>query len=263
MMYELPDTVYTLPLLYKESFFAEDSLLHPELSVSPHGIQVLLQPYTLSKDNLFVGSTILLAAFAIILFQTSRHFLHQQSKNFFLLPSNQRSNDLYSISEIQHLLYVLLLVLSGAFLCFSYVQNTHEFCNNKEIWFTLAQISLAGILYFLLKHILMKFTNWTFFHKEQRVEWRKNYAFLLALEALCLASLQVFSTSALLSGSIIFLCVAAIIIATKIALLYKCKVIFFPNFYGYLHLIMYFCAVELGPMAILWVAMTCPKHTFY
>lgn len=263
MMYTLPDTVYTLPILYKESFFSENELLHPELAVSSHGVQAILQPYTPSKDNYFILATILLATLAICLFQTNRHFLRQQSKNFFLPPSNQRSNDLYSISKASKILFAFLLALSGTFICFSCLKDNYDFNTYKEIWYILAQISLMGILYFLLKSVLIKFTTWTFFHKEQRTEWQKNYAFLMALEALALVPLQIFSSSTNLDVPITFLCVATIIIITKFALLYKCKVIFFPNFYGYLHLIMYFCATELGPMAILWVALTHTEQIFY
>ena len=44
-----------------------------------------------------------------------------------------------------------------------------------------------------------------------------------------------------------------ILVAAKILYIYNTKQIFFPKFYGILHLMSYLCALEALPLLTLWV----------
>ena len=102
--------------------------------------------------------------------------------------------------------------------------------------------------YYLLKLALYAFVNSIFFSRESRERWTASY--LLCILALGLGFLPVallivyfdLSFHHLLNTT---LCLLAV---QKCLLLYKCYSIFFTYKLGWVHLILYFCTLEITPL---------------
>lgn len=109
----------------------------------------------------------------------------------------------------------------------------------------------VAFFYVLLKWGSYNFINWIFFEKEQKRRWIQSY-----FDTLCGQCLLLFPLILLLVyynldfhiGSIFML---FILVFAKILLYYKGFRNFFSQSYGFLHLILYFCALEMVPLLLL------------
>ena len=98
-----------LPKYYKESFFANDSLFHPERSGGRYGIAGETVPYTVSGDNAM--TILLLIGFIsmIISASKSRGFIIKQLKSTFYLPKNYDMTMSETSTELRFQFFMVLL----------------------------------------------------------------------------------------------------------------------------------------------------------
>ena len=78
-----------LPQYYRESFFAKDSLLHPELTGGRFGIAGDPVPYTVRNDNAITCMLIFCFVMALVSFAHSRQYILRQLKVFFYIRIRQ------------------------------------------------------------------------------------------------------------------------------------------------------------------------------
>nr|AIF26874.1 hypothetical protein [uncultured bacterium fosmid pJB135F11] len=231
MIEPLPDTTYTIPPLYRESFFAGDSLLHPELTVRPSGLYSQRIVNSFAQEDGVVIAFILMAALLIILFRLGGREIANRNKLLFLIfPS-------------------VAFALSAVLVFPDLTAQTTGAHSSYIVWGILS-VCLSATMVFRV--ILYWMINRVFFTWTQCTLWQKIYTKVLFLET-------VFSV--LLLASILYLSVpfqvvlwmsALLLISPKIMLLYHTKQIFFPDFYGTFQIIVYFCALELMPLLICW-----------
>ena len=108
------------------------------------------------------------------------------------------------------------------------------------------------ISYLIIKWFIYSFINWVFFEKEKNKLWIEAVfniiaalGFILFITALYIVFLD---SEFHFSAKIILI----IIFISKILLFYKCFRYFFRGFHGVLHLILYFCTLEIIPDLFLW-----------
>ena len=112
----------------------------------------------------------------------------------------------------------------------------------------------AGVFtaYLISKWIIYSFINWIFFDKEKNKLWIESVFNIIAAMGLILFPTVLYiiflDSEFHFSGKIIL----TIIFISKILLFYKCFRYFFRNFHGVLHLILYFCTLEIIPDLFLW-----------
>lgn len=241
--------------VYRQSFFAENSLFHPELEVRPTGYVAHPVPYRLWRDDWITGMVLLIFLMGAFILHRSRKFLHLQAKNFFF-PSNEMQN----ASSVEtcldpdaSFLTTLLLSMMGTVLLFGYMQ--YELDIFFEPWsphIMLGVFVLGGLLFFFLKRTAYSLINWIFFDKQQRRFFNETYTFLSAVEAGLL--FPVVLITVYLNFPLLYCILAALclIILVKVLLAYKCFNIFFRNLLGSLHIIVYLCALEMVPLVIIW-----------
>ena len=82
--------------------------------------------------------------------------------------------------------------------------------------------------------------------------WLNTYFNVMIWLGLLLLPLVLLVVYFALSLQTAFYFIVVIIIFAKIALFYKCFVNFFGKIYGLVHLILYFCALEILPDLIVW-----------
>ena len=247
-----------LPSCYEDTMFGDSVYYHPELPYRSRGIVAEPEPYLLRNDDWITA--ILLFCFFVMLniFSKSRKYIVQQFSDFFFMHTEKSSFfDEEAGREKREALFLLFQtsLLVGLFF-FDFTQESYD----MSMWAVSSHLLLGSyvvvcLCFFGLKHILYQFVNWIFFDKQQRRMWAKAYYFLLSAEGVLffpLAMLTVYFNLSLENTALVFL---FLLFGVKILLLYKYYTIFFSKIYGLLHLIVYFCGLEMLPLCGLWQAL--------
>ena len=242
-----------LPQYYRESYFSNDSLFHPELEAGRYGVAGDPVTYNIANDSLFSSVLILCFVCTMLAFAACRNFILRQVKNIFYIPKTEVIADTTAI-EMRALIYfsiqtALLLALLYFFYVRSYVADT--FILSDE--YMLIGIYFAFFLgYVIIKPLIYAFANLTFFDGKKNRRWLHITSFLNAVEG-CLLYPAVLLLAYLnvAHQTIVYYCIAVVILV-KLLAFYKCYVIFFRQNGLFLQIFLYFCALEIVPLAALW-----------
>ena len=246
-----------LPQYYRENFFSQDSLYHPELNGGRYGIAGDPIPYTIQNDSII--TSILIICFLLITMALSRisGFIFQQGKNFFY-PKKSDQTLTETGSEVKfQLVFLFITCLIYALLYYFYTNYyiTNTFILSSE--YALLGIYTGAILvYFLLKAILYSYINITFFDRKKNLHFMGNLLFIASLEGIALFPLVLLLAYFQFSlQNAIYYCLLIVVVA-KIATFYKTYIIFFKQKALFLQIILYFCALEMIPLFALWSGLS-------
>lgn len=238
-----------------------DSITHTKdstiISIKPTGIAGDPIPYQFRTDN--IVTIVLMLSFFLVVWVTSlsRHYLHEQVKNFF--HYRQREN-LFSERTQTELRGQVFLIFQTCFLLsilfFDYTQDYLTEVFNQISPYKILGVSM-GIccLYFTLKIGIYAFVNSIFFEKKKSQQWTDTYLLCVLGTGLALLPLSLLVVYFDFSFQHTAICFACIIIVDKILLFYKCSRIFFNYTFGIVHLFLYFCTLEIVPIFILFRAL--------
>lgn len=263
---ERPDTLYlpghgpgvslndvSLPLYYEQTFFAKREMLHAN-AVSRYGTPGDPVPYTVRGDD--VITSLLLASFIIALFSFSnaRHFILRELKNFFMIPRVDETFATETTTELRYQLFLLLqtsllLAVLQYFYTQEYIGDTFVLSSNYQL---IIIYGLMNVGYFLLKSLFYTLVNTVFFGSKKNVQWLKTFLFISSLEGVALfplVMLQAYFDWGVQNTAIYLV---SVLVLTKLLTFYKCYVIFFRQIGVYLQIILYFCALEMVPLAAFW-----------
>lgn len=242
-----------MPKYYRESYFTGKPFFHPELFGGRLGVAGDPVPYGIARDN--VITLLLLGCFvlALIAYAKSKGFILRQAKDFFRPPHNEKMT---SISETSgELRFQFFLVLQSSLLLalifFFYVQR------NITDTFIIDQYQVIGvfaaiiIVYTLVKAVAYSVTGWVFFDRRSNDLWMKSFLFLLAMEGVCLFPIVMLRAYFELSVQTTLVSTAIVLGIFKLLALYKSYLIFFRNGGHSLQIFLYFCTLELMPLAML------------
>ena len=246
-----------LPQYYRENFFSTDTLYHPELNGGRYGVAGDPIPYSLLNDSII--TTILLICFLLSTFALSKisHFLIQQFKNFFYTPKNE-----YSLIETgSELRFQLLLVVITCML-FALLYYFYTINYISDTFILSSEYALMGIyggiifFYFLSKSLLYTIVNNILFNNKKNLQFHDSFIFIMSLEGIALFPLVLlmayFEFS--IQNAIVY-CIFILTIA-KIMTFYKTHTIFFQQKELFLQNILYFCALEMIPLFVLWSGLS-------
>ena len=243
----------SLPQYYRESFFSNDTLFHPELEAGRYGVAGDPVSYNMSNDSMLSGVLLLCFVCTMLAYAACRNFIVHQIKNLFYIPKTEDTSSATS-GEMRALVFLtcqtaLLLALLYFFYVRAYVADTFIF--NEE--YTLIGIFLGMILgYFAIKPFLYTIVNLTFFDSKKNGQWFRTSLFLTAAEGVCLfPAVLLLGYFSFTHETIIYWCLAVVILV-KILAFYKCFVIFFRQNSLFLQIILYLCALEIVPLLALW-----------
>lgn len=256
----LPADIYKfdikkMPKAYEESFFKNNPHLHPEVSGGAMGKTASPLAYTLQSDDL-VTSTLLLCFFLMMLILgRGRRFLTHSIKRFTF--DTLEKNDDTKVETGGELYSRFFMLFQTSFLMgilgFDFIQTFQPELFDRISPFLLLGSSVgACLLYFCSKWICYNFVNWVFFDKTQRVKWIDSYLLLVSLVGIVLFPIVLIVVYFNMDLKSALICVLVVFILAKMLLLWKCFNIFFVKNFGILHLIVYFCALEILPMVALW-----------
>ncbi len=243
-----------LPQYYRETYFAQDTLLHPERNGGRLGIAGDPIPYTIKSDDAIIS--LLLGCFVIALvgLSQSRRFLYRQAKNLFYEPSaltteySETSNEF----RIQFFLVLNTCLLLGI-ATFIYVQQLVD-----TTYFIISQYGqlavFSGIFFswFLLRSLCYWIVNSVFFDTKRAARWFKSLLFVTAAEGVLIfpfVMLLAYYEFSIHTGAIYL---SIVIFLSRFVLFYKSYVMFFKACTFRFQIIVYLCALEIVPLLYLW-----------
>ena len=228
-----------------------------EISVpSDSGMQGEAMPYKLVSDNNVMFAIVSGLLLIVIALQNEKKGIIRILRNCFS-TSSERTNifdDSYnSSSNIPTVLLCGVSCIMGGLLIYHYYSYS-----DPDFFFNAKHLAMLGIYtgvlisYLIIKWIIYSFVNWIFFDKEKNKLWIEDVFNLIAALGLILFPTVLYivflDSEFHFSAKIILI----IIFISKILLFYKCFRYFFRGFHGVLHLILYFCTLEIIPYLFLW-----------
>lgn len=230
---------------------------HEEIPWTPTGIAGDPVDYSFRNDN-YVTSVILIGFFLMAwVIASSWRFLRDQLKDFFY---TRERPSIFTEREDTVLRGRFFLVLQTCFMiailffAFSRVYLPEVF-GQVSPYLLLGVATLLSAIYFGVKIMVYSIVNHTFFSPVKCKLWENS--FMISILATGCALLPV--TLLVVFFDLPFwqtalLCVLLLSVI-KTLLLYKCYCIFFKSLLGGLHIILYFCALEIIPIGILGVVL--------
>ena len=246
-------TEVDIPVYYEKTFFAQ-SLQQSDYMRAAYGVPGDPMPYSLHKDDML--TSVLLAVFVVgvLLISGSRSFFLRQLKSFFKTP---RIDDMFLPETNTELrCQFFLMVQTCLFLGILMFFYTQEFIG--ETFIVESDYMVVGIYtammagYFLTRFLLYTLVNLVFFDKKKNMYWQKILLFLSCVEGVLLFPVIMLLIYFNLSTESVILYFTITLILVKILTIYKCFIIFFRRKGGFLQIILYFCALEIVPLAAFW-----------
>lgn len=242
-----------IPQYYRENFFSNDSLYHPEISGGRYGMAGDPMPYAIRHDDVITG--LLLGCFILVMIAFSRigHFTLRQIKDFFYIPRSELTTEVTETTgEFRYQFFLVLHTsLLWALLCFFYVQeNVAQTFILKSTYHLIALFAASFIVYYLLKSFFYTIINLIFFDSKKNEQWLKSQLFLISMTGVVLLPLVLLQSYFDLTTHNAVIYALVVLILVKILSFYKCYVIFFRRNALSLQFILYFCALEIVPLFI-------------
>lgn len=257
--YVVPDstpliTLSDIPVCYEMGYFQDNSLLHPEIPLRKTGFSGATVSYKLWQDDCISLLVLLCSVFFILLAHGIYRRIGKITKTF-LYPSSNLSaaeEEESHISSSTSFFICGILCLMGSIGTYIYWHTGEQFFIRRTSPYIIISVYMAAwAMYFMFKNLIYSFVNWVFFDMGSREIWRKAYSYILALETLFFLPIILLSIYTNVLPEISVYAVAAIVILTRILLLYKTYHIFFGKIYGILHLFVYLCTLEAMPLLVL------------
>ena len=241
------------------SFFRNYTLLHTEVPYRPYGFSTSDTPFRQRQDGWSGLLLLVCLLFAASLVMRLRKKFCELLRGVFL-PIPGKTDEPIVDDPLRYstrILAVCLLSLAAAMVTFSYTQHDVGFYLFPETPYILfAAFLLLWLAYFLVKRMMGNFVNWIFFRSEKIFTWQRAYTFIYVAEAMLFLLLALVVAYLPISPEEMFLMAFCLVFFVKLVLLFKTYQIFFPKMYGSLHLIVYFCTLEIMPLLVLQQILT-------
>lgn len=240
-------------MYHSKSLVQPDSIYRPEQAVYHQGVAGDPIPYNISNDNLI--TSILLACFilAAVSIAQSRNFIQRHVKNLFHTQREGTTAIKETGSELRFLSFLLLQAsLLFALIFFFYSKTLDNGTSELPQHLIIAIYTGIIIIYLLVKTLLYNFAGWVFFDKKKNEQWIKFGLFLTATEGIVLFPFVMLHAYFNFSIETTAICTLIVIILAKLLSFYKTYIIFFKKNTDFMQSFLYFCALEVVPLGVLW-----------
>ncbi len=254
----------TIRPFYEEGPFAGTPYFHLCRGNGQQGVAGETVPYLVSRDNVVTIGLLCTFIIGLVALSGSREFILRQAKNFFHMPRRVADGGVPVGSiRLQYLLMlqVSLVLTLGSFLFGSQLGILDGTATGR--WLLLGAFFAAFVAYFLLKGILYTAVNWVFFERKKNEQWWHTWLFLTTAEGVLLFPLLLLAVYFDVSFIYSLYYTLFVVISVKILSFYKCFRIFFKKAAFCLQNILYFCALELMPVAALFGVLALADNVLY
>jgi hypothetical protein len=227
------------------------------IPVPPLQIVGLPLPYSIRMDD---GVAILLLGcffFSAYMLTHSRQLLVTQLKEFLLHRDHATLYHNFTRADVHYLLLLVVQTcLLGAIFLFNYFTDTEPASYTlTPPYLILATYTLVVLCFFFLNWLTYSLIGWIFIDKKTTTIWMESYSTLLYYLGFTLfpfVLLQVYFSLSLIATAIFGL---FLVVLFNILTLYKWLKLFCKNLASGLLLILYFCALEIIPLLLLYKGM--------
>ena len=177
--------------------------------------------------------------------------LFQYKERFSLFDDATTSSNRYVFT-----LTIISCVLSGLYI-YEYISET-DFMLIRSVSNGLMLGIYIGmsLFYISFKWVAYQFVNWIFFDKERNNYWIQTYFDLVSGISFLLFPVMLLIIYFNLGIQTSKVLIVFLLLFAKILLFYKSIRNFFKHVYGFLHFILYFCALEIIPLILFWKGIT-------
>lgn len=207
------------------------------------------------KNDIFVVVAIMLCTMlTTIAIANAKDVLWKQIKEF---STNRDVSSIFETASIENSSYLSLLTtqffLSSGIISFYLLYYTNsDLVVKYSSWQIILFVGAIFLIYFITKVTIYSYIGWIFFRGNVIDTWFKSYYTIIhALSIFLLPFL--FATIYLnLSVNTVLFISSALLLLSKVLILYKLFNLFFKNIYTTLPLFLYFCALEIVPLLLLY-----------
>lgn len=218
------------------------------------GINGTPLPYSFATDDgLTIALLLCFALTAAVMHRSWRYFRASLRTVFGLVPQKSTAAE-STESERGGVAFLLLQTLFAAgIVVYDYLRQVHPTAGtDAPPYAAIGLIMAAGAAFIAVKTLLYATVNATFFDRTARSRFHVLYLFTttaMGLLLLPVALLVVYFDLAFSAQAVCSLCIIGV---AKIVLLLGTRATFFAYRGGWLHIILYFCALEIIPAISLW-----------
>ncbi len=245
-----------IPQYYREGFFSKDTLFHPELPGGRYGVAGDPVPYTVHSDNILTSLLLFCFIFAVVSFSLVKGFIVRHAKQFFY-PLHAESHESETGTEFRYQLY--LLVVTALLLSILYYFHTLYYVGDDFLlssqYYLIAIFFGIFIVYFILKFWLYTVVNNIFFDSKKNRQWLQVLLFITTIEGVLLFPIVMMQAYSNLSVGKVEIYFIITLLLVKLLTIYQCYYIFFRLNDLKFQIILYFCALEVVPMLLVWSAL--------
>ena len=216
------------------------------------GVEGVPVPYTVSNDNTITALLLGCFVMAMVAFSVSRNFIEKQIWGFFRIS---RRKELVSETDYEvrfQLFLIAQTALLSSILCYFFTHGGSGRLEGASQLGTIGCFCAIFMGYFLLKHLTYGFVNWVFFDRRSNGQWNHTWLFLSSLEGVLLFPVVLLQVYFSLSANAALVCILIVMLFVKMLAFHKGYSIFFKRKGVGLQIILYFCALELMPLMVLW-----------
>ena len=245
--------VVNMPKYYRESYFTGKPWFHPDLFGGRLGVAGDPVPYSIARDNVITALLLFCFILAAIAYAKSRRFIIRQAKDFFRPPHSEKMTAMTETSGELRFQFFLVMqsCLLFALVYFFYVQIRITDTFVIDQYQVIGVFALINLAYIIAKATIYWLSGWVFFDRRRNDLWMKSFLFLIAMEGVCIFPVVMLQAYFEMPVETTLACTGAVIALFKLLALYKTYIIFFRHTGNSLQIFLYFCTLELLPLATL------------
>lgn len=222
-------------------------------------------PYMLRTDWTITCIVLLCFFLGTFVLRNGKKYLLFRIKKLFQSTRQNNQKEIITSIYLRHSIVLtgITCILCGLCLYDYFADQAPALFRQLPHGLLLSTYIFLVILFILGKYALYSFINWIFFDKEQNRQWLETYFDVLILGGLMLFPVVLLMIYFDLNFSTTKVFILFILISAKTLLFYKCIRNFFRQIHGIVHLILYFCALELTPTLLLWEGVGYTNHFLF
>ena len=210
-------------------------------------------PYGIARDNVITAMLLFCFILAAVAYAKSKRFLLRQAKGFFRPPHSEKMTAITETSgELRFQMFLVLQsCLLFALVYFFYVQIRVTDTFVIDQYQVIGVFALINLAYVVAKAAIYWMSGWVFFDKRRNDLWMKSFLFLVAMEGVCIFPVVILQAYFEMPVEMTLICTGAVLAVFKLLALYKTYIIFFRHTGSSLQIFLYFCTLEMLPLATL------------
>ncbi len=244
---------YIVEKVYEQELQLDSALARSLHTASPAGMRGEPLPYQIRSE--WSVACLLLVCFLVFshIVKNGKKYIVQHIKTLF---QRKERSSLFDDTEGTDNGYTMVFPILSC-ICYGLYFYYYSVTTSPALVYVTPHEALLSVYIFLsVCYVLVKwggynFVNWVFFEKDRCKAWIRAYFDLLSAQCFLLFPVILFIIYFRPDFIISNILIAFIYICAKILLFYKGFRNFFNQSYGFLHFILYFCALEMVPLLLL------------